>query len=150
MESSGLIEDSTTEKSKARRTFSSASVWGVASELNTSELWTDSELRTIEVELGSWESRGVLFMAGVDSLSELSPFLNGGVNNWSCFLSVGKTVVEELVGSSNPLFLDSCEAIGLSETDFSTHFRTPFFAKAVVGPSSMYIGLALSDSAISW
>jgi hypothetical protein len=64
-------------------------------------------------------------------------------------LSVGKTVVEGLVGSSNPLFLGSCEAIGSSETDFSTHFRTPFFAKAVVGPSSMYIGLALSDSAIS-
>ena len=145
MDSSGLVEDSTKEKSKVRRIFSSASVWGV-----TSELWIDSELGTNDAELGSWEFRGVTLVAGVDSISELSTFPDGGVKNWSCFPSVFKTVVEGLVGSNNSLFFGSCEAIGSSESYFCTHFRTPIFANAVVGPSSMYIGLVLSDSEISW
>ena len=99
-------------------------------------------------EFGSWELSGVMLEYGVDITSELSFFADGGVKKWSSFSSKGTTVDERLSSSSISLFFGLGAFIVSSVIDFNTHLRTLFLAKAVVGPSSMYIGLALSDSVI--
>lgn len=110
--------------------------------------WVVDEVGNIDSELCRCESSGAIIVEGVDSADELSPFPAGVVMNSSCFASSATTFVEGLFGSSNCLFFASCEVIGSSENDFNTHFRKTIFANVVVGPTSMYVGLALSECAI--
>ena len=84
----------------------------------------------------------------MENICELSEIVGGGESRTT--ISFGSMAFNEMLVWSCPICgWISCVGSGLTKIDFNTHFRTPFFDSAVMGPTSVHIGLSLNELAIS-